>query len=101
MIDTKPADMVRWVDASGKIVHIIVDGPRNLDGSLIHPDPGLTPIHHAEFPATSGQQIWNGAGWDAPPAPRVKPLQTEELYDMLESKGVLTDLDRPRPKNVM
>lgn len=29
-----------------------------------------------------------------------KPLSAEDLYDMLESKGVVTDQDRPRPKMV-
>lgn len=30
--------------------------------------------------------------------PLAKPIDAEELYDMLESKGLLSAPDRPRPK---
>ncbi len=44
------------------------------------------------------RQIWQFPGWSAAPPPSVEPLTSEELYDMLETKGVIGANDRPRPK---
>jgi hypothetical protein len=33
---------------------------------------------------------------DRLPAPPVRPLNAEELFDMLKGKGVIDDVDRPR-----
>ena len=35
-----------------------------------------------------------------PPAP-VAPLNAEDLYDMLVTKGVVSAGDRPRPRNIV
>lgn len=37
-------------------------------------------------------------GEKVPQSSEDRPLTAEELYDMLEAKGVLTAVDRPRPK---
>ena len=46
----------------------------------------------------SGKQKWDGKQWSPPPPPPVLSLNAEELYNMLEAKGVLAEVDRPRPK---
>ncbi len=63
----------------------------------------------ARVPDASGNkdwikyQDWLGKGGTPDPAdplpePGIAPLSAEELYDMLETKGVLVPGDRPRPK---
>ncbi len=80
--------MEYYVDAAGKYIGAF-EGSVPAGGVLL--PAGQVPIH--------SDQHWNGTSFDpyVPPVV-ILPLTAEEIYDILETKGVLLPADRPRPK---
>lgn len=86
-----------YVDGSGKYLGGFEGRPKKGGGEKDHPG---VPAAATEVPAPPGdaRQVWNGAKWSAAPPADPEPLTGEEIFDMLETKGVLAAGDRPRPK---
>lgn len=61
--------------------------------------PGLLPAGAVEIPEAPehAAQLWNFATstFNPPPAPERRPLTADELFDVLKTKGVLVESDRP------
>lgn len=68
---------------------------RNQTGDIVglyaRPQPGRA----EEFLADDHADVTAFQNTPAPPA----PLSAEEIYDMLEAKGILAETDRPRLRN--
>lgn len=80
------------------------------DGNVIQIEVVPFPVHpNLEWiditevtPTPKRDWTYDGVNFIPPPPPLppgVEPLQTEELYDMLKTKGIVSDNDRPRPRS--
>ncbi len=76
-----------------------IDGSGNYLGGFENAPPPAGAVEVPDAPENAAD-VWTGFAWDTSgrPAPEPEPLDAEELYDILETKGVLAAKDRPRPK---
>ena len=58
----------------------------------------LAGVIEGAAPPADARQVWDGVAWSPAPPADPRPLDAEELFDMLEAKGFLDASDRPRPK---